>query len=110
MRKVVAALAAALMVVAVAAGSAFAGEVTGNGKTLWTNTDEFDAPHTLHGNSECAFSGRNDENVLFAPGDPEYQAERTQSWGQTIKHTDHKGGFGGFNPGLFCNGSGKKQP
>lgn len=98
-------LAVAGCVVAIAglgAGAALAGEITGNGK--WIAGSE-EAP--LNGKSECAFSGRNDENVLFEPGDPEYQAERTQSWGQGVRNTRPVGGFGGFNPGLFCNGSGK---
>ena len=107
MRRLLAVVACTTAVAGLAAGSAFAGEVTGSGKTLWTNTDVFDAPHTLHGNSECAFSGRNDENVLFEPGDALYQAERTQSWGQGVRGTRPVGGFGGFTPGLFCNGSGK---
>jgi hypothetical protein len=105
MRRTLAVAVCAVAVAGLGAGSAFAGEVAGNGKTLWTNTDVFDAPHTLHGNSECAYSGLNDENVLFEPGDLEYQTERTQSWGQGVRGTAPAGGFGGFTPGLFCNGS-----
>ena len=38
------------------AGSALARRGHGNGKPLWTNTTDPNAPHTLHGKSECAFS------------------------------------------------------
>ena len=60
MRRVLAVASCAVAVVAVGAGSAFAGEITGNGKPLWTNTDQWGVPHTLHGNSPCAFSGQED--------------------------------------------------
>lgn len=57
-------------------GTAQAGEITGNGRSLQI------APHTLHGASICAFSGLND---TFS-GDPAVPDEdgftRTQSWGQ----------------------------
>jgi hypothetical protein len=48
----------ALVFAAVSAGSAFAGEVTGNGKG--TGMAE-------HANSECGFSGREDENAAGSP-------------------------------------------
>lgn len=73
----------------VSAGSAFAGEITGNGK--WIAGSE-EAP--LHGKSECAFSGQNDEFVL---GDE--SAPRTQSWGQIIRAAGPLGGV----PGVACN-------
>src|SRR5215218_76343 len=47
--------------VGVGATSALAGEITGNGKPLWTNTDQWKADHELHGNSICAFSGQEDD-------------------------------------------------
>jgi hypothetical protein len=86
MKKVVAALAATVTVVAVMAGSASAGEITGNGTSLKVDGTPADKWGTgLHARSECAYSGRNDENILFEPGDEEYQAERTQSWGQIVR-------------------------
>jgi hypothetical protein len=76
------------------AGSAFAGEITGNGKTTPV-ADDVAA-------SICSFSGRNDENFL-PPTDPDFQPERVQSWGQIPKEIrdiiaaeEH--------PGIACNG------
>jgi hypothetical protein len=73
------------------AGTAFAGEITGNGKWIAGNPD---AP--LHGQSECAFSGQNDE---FQLGDT--SAPRTQSWGQNVREAGPLGGV----PGVACNPS-----
>jgi hypothetical protein len=65
-------------VVGVGAGSAFAGEITGNGKWIAGSPD---AP--LNGRSECAFSGQND---TFS-GDPDVPDAdgftRTQSWARS---------------------------
>ena len=60
-RLLVAALCAAA-VTGVGASGALAGEITGNGK--WIAGSET-AP--LNGKSECAYSGRNDENVDLRP-------------------------------------------
>lgn len=92
-------LAAALCAVvfaAVSAGSAFAGEVTGNGK---------DTQGPAHANSICTFSGQNDGED--PPG-------RTQSYGQDVSagradpSTENPGkvGQGEFtlHPGYACNG------
>jgi len=100
----------------VGAGPAFAGEITGNGKPLWTDTfvdsATGDAGHFLHANSICAFSGQedlefvdDDSNPLADPtkGDP----AQSQSWGQLVS-----AGFaepsvlkgGDPSPGTSCNG------
>jgi hypothetical protein len=74
----------AVVVAAVSAGSAFAGEVTGKGKPTG-------APE--HANSICAFSGQND-------GEP--PGGRTQNYGQDVKAgraDPHE-----FNPGDACQG------
>jgi len=79
---------------AVGTASALAGEVTGpfpNGKPLWTGTNA-DGSHTLHGRSECAFSGL---NIPSEDGDP----SRTQSFGQIVRHAGPLGGV----PGTACN-------
>ena len=92
-------VAVAVCVVAVAglsAGSAFAGEITGNGK--WIAGSE-EAP--LHGQSECAFSGQNDEFIL---GDE--SAPRTQSWGQNVREAVPWVGGGAGVPGFACNPTG----
>jgi len=76
------------------ASAALAGEVTGpfpNGKPLWTSTNP-DGSHTLHGASECAFSGL---NIPSEDGDP----SRTQSFGQIVRFAGPLGGI----PGTACN-------
>jgi hypothetical protein len=95
--------AAALCAVALAglvAGPAFGGEVTGNGTPLWTDNDDWnDEHHTLHGKSECAFSGQEDGQF---PQSPEYDpnAFHAQSWGQIARTLE--GGHRGV-PGFACN-------
>lgn len=91
-RALLIALLAALMVVAMVAGAAFAGEVNGHDGT------ETAAPS--HANSICAFSGLNDH----PDGIPSEQGPggRTQSWGQDVKsglYSPHD-----FTPGDACKG------
>ena len=101
----------ATVVAGVGSSAALAGEVTGNGKPLWTNDPQlWDVPpgtHTLHGKSECAYSGQEDDQFPGTTEDPnrDYNpnAGHSQSWGQVVKGSRPVGGFGGFNPGLFCN-------
>jgi hypothetical protein len=88
-RKRLAAAACALALAGLSAGPAFGGEITGNGK--WIAGSET-AP--LHGKSECAFSGLNDENVL---GDT--SAPRSQSWGASFAREGVHAGV----PGTACN-------
>lgn len=81
----------AVVFAAVSAGSAFAGEVTGNGK---------DTAGPAHANSICVFSGQNDDPQGLDPenGPP----GRTQSFGQDVRN-----GFidpRQFNPGDACRG------
>jgi hypothetical protein len=91
-------LAAALCAVAVGAagvGSAFAGEINGNGK--WIAGSE-SAP--LNGKSECAYSGLNDNYVLGNPIPDADGFTRTQSWGQVVRNAPVR--LGGV-PGTACN-------
>jgi hypothetical protein len=86
----------AVAVAAVGAGSAFAGEVTGNGKPT---------AGPAHANSICVFSGKNDDpnaplslDESIAPNGP---GGVSQSYGQDVKlgldpHV--------FNPGTACRG------
>jgi len=92
-KSIFAAALCAVAVAAVGAGSAVAGEVTGNGKPLWTGTNP-DGSHTLHGNSICAFSGLNIPSEDGEPG-------RVQSYGQIVA-----AGGKDFvpSPGVACNG------
>jgi hypothetical protein len=84
-----------------AAGSALAGEITGNGRLKDVN-----------GASECAFSGQEDlqwyetdENLVLKPvptrGDPGH----AQSWGQIPKEVRDFLATVGAHPGDACNPS-----
>jgi hypothetical protein len=74
------------------ADAARAGEITGNGD--WIAGDP-DAP--LNGNSECAYSGREDD-----PSDPFFRGDIAQSWGQIYKALrDTLPPF--LHPGVACN-------
>ena len=80
----------AALALSLTAGAAFAGEITGNRKTL----------EPLHANSICAYSGQNDDPMGLNPenGPP----GRTQSFGQDVRK-----GFirpQQFNPGDACRG------
>ena len=64
MRKYLVALGCAAVLMSAGTTAAFAGEITGNGKPLWTSTsvdpNTGEVSHTLHGQSACAFSGQED--------------------------------------------------
>ena len=71
--------------------SAFAGEVTGNGKAT---------AGPAHANSICVFSGQNDDPLGLDPANG--PGGRTQSFGQDVRK-----GFidpRQFNPGDACRG------
>jgi len=93
-KKVGVAVVAATMLATVGVGSAFGGEITGNGK--WIAGSE-SAP--LKGRSACAYSGRNDNSVLGNPLPDADGFTRTQSWGQVIRNAGPLGGV----PGTACN-------
>jgi hypothetical protein len=93
----------AAVVLSLSTSVAFAGEVTGNGKPLWTNDGQWeDEHHTLHGQSLCAFSGQEDGQF---PDSPEYSPEagHAQSWGQIPKAFRDFLTSIGENPGIACN-------
>ena len=100
MRRLLVVAACAAAVVGVGAGSAFAGEITGNGK--WIAGSET-AP--LHGKSECAYSGQNDNWQLGNPVPDEDGFTRTQSWGQVGQEGRAFLTSIGLNPGNACNPS-----
>jgi hypothetical protein len=107
-RRILSALCAATLLLSVGATAVFAGEITGNGKSLHIG------PHQLHGRSSCAFSGQEDlqwfnpdgsPKATFTRGDPGH----AQSWGQ-IPKTAPAGQVSrdfltsiGSNPGIACN-------
>jgi len=88
------AVSVAAVVLSLSAGAVFGGEITGNGKSLKLDDG------TLHGRSECAFSGQEDNQ--FPPvSDP--TAGHAQSWGQIPKETRDFLTTIGLNPGIACN-------
>jgi hypothetical protein len=82
MRKTLLAAACAVAVMGLGAGSALAGEITGTGEPT---------PIRERAQSECAFSGLNDDNL---PTDA-----ISQSFGQIVKVDGPLGGV----PGFACN-------
>ena len=98
MKSMLAAAALAVAVTAAGAGSAFAGEVTGNGQYIAGSND---AP--LNGKSACAYSGLND-NYVFGNHLPDADGfTHTQSWGQVDKLGKADLTSHGLNPGIACN-------
>jgi hypothetical protein len=84
-------VACAASILCLGASVAFAGEITGNGKSL-KNPDG-----TLNGKSVCAFSGREDD-----PADTLFRGDIAQSWGQILKAI--RDTFPAFlHPGVSCN-------
>lgn len=87
LRRAVLALVVVVLAVAVSAGSAFAGEITGNDKPTA-------AP--ANANSECSFSGQDDaDDDGFG---------RTQNWGQIPKEMREFLASIGVAPWTLCNG------
>jgi hypothetical protein len=86
-RRAMLALVAVLIAAAVGTGSAFAGEITGNGKATA-------APDNA--NSECSFSGLDD------PDDDGFV--HTQNWGQIPKEQREFLASIGVAPWTLCNG------
>jgi hypothetical protein len=88
------AVSAAAVVLSLSAGAVFGGEITGTGRSLKQ------ADGTLHGRSECAYSGQ--EDLQYPPyNDP--TAGHAQSWGQIPKEMRTFLTSIGLNPGIACN-------
>jgi hypothetical protein len=87
LRRGILVLVTALVAAGIATGSAFAGEITGNGKPT-------QAPNNAR--SECSFSGLDD------PDDDGFG--RTQNWGQIPKEGRAFLASIGVTPGTACNG------
>ena len=102
MQQIFAVAACVAAVMGLGAGSAFAGEVTGNGRYI-ASSDA--AP--LKGKSACAYSGVND-NYAFGNLETDESGNliqdtdgftRTQSWGQIVRNAGPLGGAAfGCNP------------
>lgn len=82
MRRLTLMLALVTALVMTLAGTAAAGEITGNGERPMVVGETEEGGQILHAKSACAFSGLNDEYVLGLE-DPVFG--RTQNWGQIPK-------------------------
>lgn len=103
-KRMVAVAACTAAVVCLGAGSAFAGESTGNFQRTGKQTPIGAAPENApHAASICSFSGQNPEAFLD-PSDPDYEPGRTQSWGQIPKAVRDVLATEGEQPGDSCNG------
>jgi hypothetical protein len=91
-RRIAVALAAGALTLSLGAGTAFAGEITGNGKST--------PIRSYHMSSICAFSGYNDDPEI----EPGRKAAHVQSWGQIPKDVRAFLTSIGENPGQACNG------
>lgn len=95
------------VVLSLTASAVFAGEITGNGKSLKVEDSKWGTG--LHARSECAYSGQ--EDLQFEPGGSKGDPGHAQSWGQIPKSGE---GFFtrdnltalGFAPGNSCNPNG----
>ena len=91
------AAAAVTMVISTLAGPAFAGEVTGNGKSLKQDDG------TLHGASICAFSGINDNYTGEKDMEPDEDGfTHVQAWGQLDQEVRAFLATIGLHPGDAC--------
>jgi hypothetical protein len=92
LRKAVIASAVGAMALVSLSGTAFAGEITGNGKPT---------QGPAHANSICVFSGHNDDPTAPLDGSgPNGPGGMSQSFGQDVKlglANPHQ-----FNPGAAC--------
>jgi hypothetical protein len=107
LRRITGAVLAAGLIATLAASAAFAGEVTGNGRSLHL-TDGGKWGTGLHALSFCAFSGQEDLQFEDAMGNPLPVAHKgvpnhSQSWGQIPKADRDFLTSIGSNPGIACN-------
>ena len=104
-RRILTALAGAALVASVGATAAFAGEYTGNGKSLHVEDSKWGTG--LHARSFCAFSGQEDLQFIDAKGLPHATTKgvpgHAQSWGQIPKAIRIQLTLEGSNPGIACN-------
>ena len=93
------AAATAALALSLVAGTAMAGEITGNGKLK-----------DVHGRSDCAYSGQEDLQWYTDDTDSTLRSDPTrgdpghaQSWGQIPKAVRDQLTLIGLNPGIACN-------
>ena len=105
-RRLMLAVMGAAMIASLSASAVFAGEVTGNGKSL--KVDGGGKWGTgLHGRSFCAYSGQEDLQFVDHNGDPLANPQKgvpghAQSWGQ-IPHEARQAIPKAGTPGRACN-------
>ena len=99
LRRLTAAIGGAALVALLGANIAFAGEITGNGKSLHITDGKWGTG--LHARSFCAFSGQ--EDLQFAPGGSKGVPGHAQSWGQIPQDVRAFLTSIGSNPGRACN-------
>jgi hypothetical protein len=87
-----AAISVAALALSLTGGAVFAGEITGNGKSL----------EPLHGKSICAYSGLNDDPLGTDPANG--PAGRVQSYGYSAVRNGYKAMAP--SPGVACNPNG----
>ena len=91
-RRIALALGAGALTLSLGAGTAFAGEITGNGKSTPIRTYLM--------SSICAFSGYNDDPEI----EPGRTAAHVQNWGAIPKADRDFLATIGLSPGDACNG------
>ena len=97
-RRLGVAISAAAIVMSLGASAVFAGEITGNGKSLKIDDGKWGTG--LHARSFCAYSGQ--EDLQFGP-DADPNAGHAQSWGQIPKEFRDFLATIGAHPGMACN-------
>ena len=106
-RRIISAVAAAAFIATIGASAVFAGEITGNGRSL--HVDGGGKWGTgLHARSFCAFSGQEDlqfEDETGAPLETFHKGipGHAQSWGRIPKEFRDFLTSIGSNPGIACN-------
>ncbi len=106
-RRLIGAAFAAALIASVGASSAFAGEVTGNGRSLHVDGGG-KWGIGLHARSFCAFSGQEDLQFEDEAGNPLPEFHKgvpghAQSWGRIPKAGRDFLTSIGSNPGIACN-------
>ena len=99
LRRFAAAACGTALIALLGANIAFAGEITGNGKSLHVEDSKWGTG--LHARSFCAFSGQ--EDLQFEAGGSKGDPNHSQSWGQIPKEVRDAIGPLGFHPGRACN-------
>ena len=106
-RRITGAVLGAALIASLGASAAFAGEVTGNGRSLQL-PDGGKWGTFLHARSFCAYSGQEDLQYQDEQGNPletiqKGDPARAQSWGQIPKEFRPAGSAAVFGPGVSCN-------